>query len=866
MEQLVAALDEAVSGRGSLCLIAGEPGAGKSRLAERAAEEGRARGMLTLAGRCWEAGGAPAYWPWVEALRDYLARVDEATAERLLAADRPEIARLLPELGAEAVDEGVDPDEARFRLFDAVSRFLVSAAREQPVVLVLEDMHAADPSSLQLLELLALRLRGSRVATVVNYRDNEVPPRSAAAATVTDLARVPGTRRLRLAGLAQDEVALYLELAAGVSDPGPSARLIHAETDGNPLFVSEMVRLLVSEGRLDAAATATSWDFGLPDELRDVIGRRLQRLPPEAQRVLGSASVMGRTFPLDIVEAVSATGSADVRDALEAASDARILSPSSPGGYGRFAHAVIRDVAYAELAGAERRRLHAAAGEALEQARAGELEEHSAEIAHHFASAGERPAQAVAYARMAGDRAARLLAFEEAKRLYWLALDSLPPGSDDELRADVLLDLADVEARSGDEAAARARYLDAATIARRERMADGLARAALGYGGRFIWGRSPTDTNFMPLLEDALAARAGRDDPIRVRLLARLGATLRLGGGRPRTRAGTSREEALAYADEAVALARRIGDPAALAYALEAHLTVAWAPWRCEETAREARETVAIAEAMGDRERAFGGLDHYVPPQWQLGNIEAVRGAMARMEQLVEELGQPAQRWMLTVYKAMLATSEGKLEEAEELIELGFEAGRRTQTWNSVVSHELHLVVLRRAQGRAGECIPTLETVAREYPDYVALPCALAAVHLEGGSRQRAQEIVDGFAGSGFSLAEDETWILAMSFLAEAAAGLGDRDASGAIYDLLIPYDSHVAMSPPDGCNGAVARHLGLLAAALGRTAEAEAHLRHGIAIDERMGATLFAEAGERALARLGAGPTTKLSRTPSGA
>ena len=556
-----------------------------------------------------------------------------------------------------------------------------------------------------------------------------------------------------------------------------------------------------------------------------------------------------------------------MRDALEEASDARILSPSSPGGYGRFAHAVIRDVAYAELAGAERRRLHAAAGEALEQARAGELEEHSAEIAHHFASAGERPAKAVAYARMAGDRAARLLAFEEAKRLYWLALDSLPPGSDDALRADVLLDLADVEARSGDEAAARARYLDAAdhrpprAHGRRAGTCRPRIRRAL-HLGTLADGHEP-----LPLLEDALAARAGRDDPIRVRLLARLGASLRLGGGRPRTRAGTSREEALAYADEAVALARRIGDPAALAYALEGHLTVAWAPWRCEETAREASETVAIAEAMGDRERAFGGLDNYVPPQWQLGNIEAVRGAMARMEQLVEELGQPAQRWMLTVDKAILAMSEGRLDEAEELIELAFEAGRRTQTWNSVVSHELHLVVLRRAQGRAGECIPTLETVAREYPDYVALRCALAAVHLEGGSRQRAQEIVDGFA--------------ALRVRARRGRDLDARDElprrgrrRASATETLRPPST--TCSSPTRPTWPWARPTAATARSPATSAcwprlsvaprDAEAHLRRGIEIDERMGARLFAEAGERALARLGAGPTTRSSRTPSGA
>ena len=174
--------------------------------------------------------------------------------------------------------------------------------------------------------------------------------------------------------------------------------------------------------------------------------------------------------------------------------------------------------------------------------------------------------------------------------------------------------------------------------------------------------------------------------------------------------------------------------------------------------------------------------------------------------------------------------------------------------------------MLRRAQGRPAECLPTLEAVAHQYPDYVVLRCAVAAVSLDAGRPGRTREIVDDFAAGGFALAEDETWLFAMSFLGEAAAGIGDAGASASLYELLLPYETHVAMAPPDGCNGAVARHLGLLAESLGRHEDAVRHLRRGIEIDERMGAALFAEAGERALARLGAGPTSRSrsGRTPS--
>jgi DNA-binding SARP family transcriptional activator len=857
MADLVSALEESLAGRGVLCLVSGEPGAGKSRLAERISDEARSRGALVLAGRCWEAGGAPTYWPWVEALREYAARTDPAMLDRHLGSDRDEIARLLPELGDGVADgtadEGVDPDVARFRLFDAVGRFLARAAQAQPLALVLEDVHAADESSLQMLEFLARRLRAARILAVVNYRDNEVPPRSRAAAAVTDLGREPGTRRLRLDGLAPDEVERYIELVADVPDAAAPARLIHAETDGNALFVGEMVRLLVAEGRLGDAASATSWDFGLPDELRDVIERRLQRLTPGTQDVLGAASVLGRVFRLDLLEAVTGSTRSLVLDALEEAATARIVGPAAGAeGHMRFAHAVIRDVAYAALRATERRRLHGDAARALERAEAGELEVHSAEIAHHFFQAQDP--LAVSYATMAGERAARLLAFEEAKRLYLLALDAQGTAAEGGTRSEVLLALADVEARSGDAAAAKARYLAAAAIARREELPGVLARAALGYGGRFVWGRSSSDPNLLPLLEDALAMLPEHDDQLRVRVLARLGASLRLGGGRPRGDGTTGREEAIAYADEAVAIARRIADPYTLAYALEGRMLAGLSPEvaATSECVVAVDELLAVAESSGHREQVFGALDHTVVGHWQVGDIDAVRAALRRMGQIAEELRQPAQLWMVTAETGILAMTEGRLAEAEELVARGLETGRKSETWNAIVSHELHLVLLRRAQGRAGDCEGSLEAVAREYGRYAVLRCALAAVHLDAGHDHRARAILGALVDARLQpLPRDETWLLAMSFLAEVAAGLGDAAAAVVLYDQLRPFEDLVAMSPPDGCLGAVARPLGLLAHVLGRTSDAVDHLRRGIEMDDRTGAAPFAAHGRRALAQV---------------
>ena len=306
---------------------------------------------------------------------------------------------------------------------------------------------------------------------------------------------------------------------------------------------------------------------------------------------------------------------------------------------------------------------------------------------------------------------------------------------------------------------------------------------------------------------------------------------------------------ALAYADQAVALARRVGDPAALAYALEGHVLAAWAPWNCEELVREATEVIAIAEAMGDRERAFGALDHFVPGQWQLGNIDAVRSGLARMEQLADELRQPAQRWMLTLSQAIMATAEGRLDDAER----AHRPRPRARTRNpDVECDRLARAPARRAAACAGPCGGVRADAGAGRPRLPGLchaRCALAAVHVEGGSPQRAQEILSAFAAGGFILTQDEMWLLAMSFLAEAASGSRRSGRRGNDSTTCWRRTSqHVAMGPPDGCNGAIASHLGLLAIALGRTEDAERHLRRGIEIDERMGAALFVAAGKRAL------------------
>jgi DNA-binding SARP family transcriptional activator len=278
---LLAGLEDAFAGRGRLFLIEGEPGIGKSRLAEEVGARAFDRGARVLVGRCWEQGGAPAYWPWTQALRGYVRTADASLLRAELGADAGELTTLMPELRERFADlpepSRLDPDGARFRLFDATVEFLRSASERRPLVLVLDDLHAADVPSLLLLQFVARALGATRIMVVGAYRNVDPLPRARLTETLAELAREPVTRRLSLAGLSASEIAEYVEVTAARLASHRLTTSLHVRTQGNPLFVGEIVRLLAVEGG-DESVT--------PQSIRDVIARRLAHLSPETNRLL----------------------------------------------------------------------------------------------------------------------------------------------------------------------------------------------------------------------------------------------------------------------------------------------------------------------------------------------------------------------------------------------------------------------------------------------------------------------------------------------------------------------------------------------------------------------------------------------------
>jgi DNA-binding SARP family transcriptional activator/tetratricopeptide (TPR) repeat protein len=831
LDELVEGLDQAFRGRGRLFLLVGEPGIGKSRLAEELSTRARARGARVLVGRCWEAGGAPAYWPWLQSLRAYVRESDPETLRQQLGPGAADLAQLLPELRELLLDLPDPPvlesESARFRLFEAVSSFVRSAAKTRPLVLVFDDLHAADQPSLLLLQFLARELGESRLLVVGSYRNVDPTPAEPLTEALGELVREPVTRTLELAGLPERDVARFIELTCGEAPSETLVLTICEDTEGNPFFVGEIVRLLEAEGRLGDADLSRPT---IPQSVRDVIARRLRHLSKECNRVLVLASVLGREFSLEALAHLAGASEDDLLDTLDQAMAAGVISdvPGSPSRL-RFAHVLIRDTLYEGLTTVRRVRLHRLAVEALELLYGEEPGPHLAELAHHSV-AGSEFENGVRYGSRAGARALALLAYEEAARLYSMALDALELSApDDETsRCELLLSLGEAQIRAGDNAAAKEAFLEAAAMARRLNLPHEVARAAVGYGGRIMFERAGGDERLVPLLEEGLAAVGREDVELRVRLLARLAGALRDEPSRDR-RDDLSRE--------AVEIARDAGSPAALAYALDGRLAAIVAPDTIAERLELATELHEAAKRSGERERDVAAHFHRFIALLEIGDAPTAQLDLTTAIEIAEQLRQPAQLWQVTGARAMFALAQGRFDEAEKLAHQALALGERSIAVFALPAFRMHMYALRMARGNIDDLESMLLQTVAEYPARPFIRCALAHFYAVLGRTEEAQHEFNRLTADGFvAIPFDIEWLYGMSLLADTCALLTDRRAAAELYEKLLPYSGFIAVDVPEGSRGAVSRYLGLLAALLRRWDDAGRHLEQALEMNERLG------------------------------
>jgi tetratricopeptide (TPR) repeat protein len=832
VDELCAAADLALTGRGQLVLISGEPGIGKTRLVEELTTYAHLRDALVLWGRCYEGEGAPPYWPWIQVLRAYSIDHDPDALSETMGHGAADIAQIVSEVrrrlpGLEPQPPSVGDEQARFRLFDAIATFLLNASRREPLVVVLDDLHYADRGSLALLEFLAPQIGRARLLMVGTYRDTELRAHQPVVQTLGELARVRPPQRVVLRGLTRAEVARYVTMTAGV-EPAPAlVDAIHAKSEGNPFFVAEIVRLLSAEGRLESAAG----EISIPQEVRELVVRRLAPLSAYCREVLSIAGVVGRDFDLRVLQAVAEAGAERLLDALDEAHAARVIAPSGPGRY-RFAHVLISDALVDGLSAGRRLRLHRRVGEALERAHAGRLEHRLGELAHHFLEAipAGDPERGVRYAVAAAEHASGRLAYDEAARMYERALGALEfVAADDARRCDLLLALGESHHRAGAHRRAKAAFRQAASLARELRSPERVARAALGYGGpRGSFG--VVDRELVSLLEEALATLGRRDDAVRARLLARLAMELYFAG---------AAEQRATLVDEAVAIARRLGDPATIAYALNARYAALWSPENAAERLEIADEVLELARRANDHRLAREGRGRRIVALLELGDIATAHSEIDVHANAADELRQPYGRWQAAVWQATEALLAGRFADGESRAQEALELGRRVRATDAENCFATQSFIAAMELGRLGELQHTVEQLAKREPEPMRWITGLAYLHAELGHRDQAAAAFEPIAARGFAaIARDNQWLMRIATLADTCAFLGDAAHAGELHTLLLPFAArNVVMVEGWACLGSAARPLAMLLATVGRWDDAEPLFQAAIDFNSRLGA-----------------------------
>ncbi|MEK6304460.1 MAG: protein kinase [Acidobacteriota bacterium] len=835
-KELRVALHETVSGKGHLFMLVGEPGSGKTRMTEQLATYARLCNAQVLTGSCYEGEGAPAFWPWLQIVRSY---AQELEPEKLLSIMGPgaadiaqvvsEIRERLPELPPPPT---LEPEQARFRLFDSVTTFLKNASKLQPLVVILDDLHWADKPSLLLLQFLARELKDACILVIGTYRDMELGRQHPLSQTLGELSRQGLSARIVLRGLTEQDVARFIEMTTGIKPPESLVSTVYQQTEGNPFFLSEIVRLLVVEGQLERPHTTSTSSIRIPEGVREVIGRRLDQLSDECNRILTIASVVGREFNLDALEPLSDVTGDQLLELLDEAMAARVISeaPRAVGEYS-FVHALIRETLYDEISTARRVRFHRRIGDVLEKLYANSLESHLPELAYHFfqaAPAGSSD-KAIDYAIRAAKRAISLLAYEEAAGHYERAraVTELQEEVDEAQRGEMSLALGDAHKKAGNNAKAREAFLQAADIARKRGAPEQLARAALGIGISIV-ASGKVDELEVSTLKEALSALGEEDTALRARLLAQLSMALYYS---PELRDEINQQ--------AVEIARRVDDPAAIVAALYGrHLILDGTP-NVEERLAVATEILGIAERGGNKEMELQIRYRRILDLLELAEMPAVDAEIEAYAKLAKELRQPRYLWLTPYFKASRALTEGRFEECEQLARQAIAIGQRAQDPTAPLLFESMIMVLRMVQGHVEDREAAIIRYLENYPKIPSQRATLANLYFRLGRREDAEREFEQVAANDFgTLPRDGTWVVTMGTLAYVCSYLSDVRRAALLYDLLLPYAPRQLVIGSSAIGvGAISRFLGILATTMSRWEDAVAHFEGALLMNTRIGA-----------------------------
>jgi DNA-binding SARP family transcriptional activator len=841
LEVLHEAVKRVDFGERQVALLSGEPGVGKTALAAYLGSECHARGAAVLYGRCDEEMVVP-YQPFAEALGHYVNHTGldglEGQFTDLKALVRPGAT------GREVLDDQ-EADSQRFRMFAAVVGLLASASSDAMVVVVLDDLQWADRPTLLLLRHVSSAPL-DRVLVIGTYRASNLSNVHPLTDTLVALQHEPGIVRLDLSGLDDVDTVELLSRTTGypLDEDGVSfAHALRRETDGNPFFTVELLRHLADTGALRRDDSTGRWAAsddltveGLPRSVRQLIGQRVERLGPDARRLLSTAAVIGPEFDLSLLSTVANTRDEETLDLLEHAGDAGlVMELQNQTDRFEFRHALVQHSLYGELTASRRARLHRDVADAIEAAYGNQPGPKVVELARHLLAATQTVdvERAIEYATRAGDQALEQLAPDEAKRWYAEALELLDQhgGGEDAQRCDLLISLGLAQRRSGDPAH-RGVLLEAAAIAQRSADTDRLVRAALASNRGIYSATMQVDEERTEVLETALEAVGPADTPERARLLAILAVELSF---------STSWEPRQRLAYEAIEVARRRGDPRTLARVLALAFHACYAPSTLDQRLGWSAEALEVTEAIDDPLARSSALDQRMWACFEAGRIGELDALLAEHERIASELGEPHQIFNAAFVSALRRTMTGAIDDAQRATD-AFLAAAPAGSYSPSVSSTLVLGVQIR-RGDLSELIPMIEQAVREFPDIDAARAALAYAYLATGHRAQASEAIEKEQQRGFDkINYDRVWLGTICTWATVAAGLGDADAAAVLTAMLEPYPDRLVLPDNPTGQGAVAHHLGSLGIVLGDHEQAERYLNQADALYERVGATFWPE------------------------
>ncbi|MGI8506854.1 MAG: ATP-binding protein [Solirubrobacteraceae bacterium] len=810
----------------------GRAGIGKTTLLgafARTVQHGRSAAVLY--GRC-QGGPAVPLEPFRSVLEHLVEHVPLEVLRAHVARCGGHLARIAPRLALRvAISDSMTSDGAteRHLLFEAVGDALRRLAEISPLVVLLDDLQWAEPTALDLLRHLGRALVDASVLWVLSVRDTDERWPIVLRTVVADLERRP-SRRMLLGGFDDDELADLTASLMAVDEGAVASAVasrLRRETAGNPLYATQLVQHWAESGRLvrDAGVKLAHDELGaeVPASLRNLLWSRVRALGNDVLEVLCTASVLGTEFAEDVVIDMVELSERDAMDALDVAERARLVVDVGPPGTMRFVHVLVANAVYSELPGRRRRRLHAQAAGVLEQRAAAPGADLAAQLARHCALGG-LVAEALRWARLAGDHAADLLSSAEAARWYRTALDHAAAlDVADHERADLLVRLGQAQHQVNDPAAV-ATLTEAAALARRCGAARIAVRAALATDRGFLRLGLVAPAQ-VAIIDSALEVVHDGDAATRARLLALLAEAL------PSNTAGTRRIE---LAREAVALADASSDRTLLARICSSVLYSLWGPIEeaTELRADVAKRSIAAAATAGDPHLEFAVHAEAYTVAIQLADPAGAARSLDMLRTIADEIGALQMTWTVGYYEAFVAAMESRFADAERLVRQTVDSGLAMGGAEGVSVFAGQAAVIATIAGHHSELPPGVPQAIEAGPVQPSRHLAHAIISVVNGPKHVASDLLDAAMATGFlGVPPDVMWMTSMLGYAILAIELEDLDAAAQLLAIIEPHAGEVATNL-----GPVAAYAGRLASLLGRHDLAEQHLSRALEIVDAFG------------------------------